>query len=77
MDDMNYDDPELVAALDPENAAKAQELKQKDEAVCEVSSSVQDALGLRSSRGIDHRPGHRRDHLSAGDETLQRTERPG
>ena len=30
MDDMNYDDPELVAALDPENAAKAQELKQKE-----------------------------------------------
>ena len=41
MDDMNYDDPELVAALDPENAAKAQELKQKDEAVCEVSNSAQ------------------------------------
>ena len=40
MDDMNYDDPELVAALDPENSVKAQELKQKDEAVCEVSVSV-------------------------------------
>ncbi|TFY61854.1 hypothetical protein EVJ58_g4250 [Rhodofomes roseus] len=36
MEEMNWDDPELVAALDPENSAKAQELKQKDEAVCEI-----------------------------------------
>ncbi|KZT67297.1 hypothetical protein DAEQUDRAFT_694424 [Daedalea quercina L-15889] len=35
-EDMNWDDPELVAALDPENAAKAQQLKRKDETVCEI-----------------------------------------
>ncbi|KAH9936512.1 uncharacterized protein B0H18DRAFT_1164925 [Fomitopsis serialis] len=36
VEDMNWDDPELVAALDPENSAKGKELKQNDEAVCEI-----------------------------------------